>query len=159
MRWPSVCATGRPSRPRAFGLSATHDLSAPLRDACCRPAGEPCAFLAHKRLAHNNWTACRCPCRWPAATRPDLRPLPAEWLVPRTTRPRCALPGAQRMRRSFSRFCNSTRQRLSLNSVGAPPERGTHVLQEPRARGLLGGGGHDLRPRPVDLGGGHGAPP
>ena len=33
MRWPSVCATGRPSRPRAFGLSATHYLSAPLRDA------------------------------------------------------------------------------------------------------------------------------
>jgi hypothetical protein len=33
VRWPSVCATGRPSRPRAFGLSATHDLFAPLRDA------------------------------------------------------------------------------------------------------------------------------
>ena len=79
------------------------------------PAGEPCAhcrphgrFPAHKRLAHNDWTAyrhCRphgrCPCRWPAATRPDLRPLPAErlalpaaWPVPRAPRPRCALHGS-----------------------------------------------------------------
>ena len=46
------------------------------------------AYDAH-RPPTNNWTACRCPCRWPAATRPDLR-------LPRTTRPRCALHGAQR---------------------------------------------------------------
>ena len=58
-----------------------------------RPAGEPCTFPAHKRLAHNNCTTYRhcgphgpCPCRWPHATRPDLRPWPAEGRVPRTTR-------------------------------------------------------------------------
>ncbi len=30
---PLVCATGRPSLPRALDLGATHDLFAPLRDA------------------------------------------------------------------------------------------------------------------------------
>ena len=42
------------------------------------------AYDAH-RPPTNNWTACRCPCRWPAATRPDLR-------LPRTTRPRLRSP-------------------------------------------------------------------
>ena len=74
VRWPSVCATGRPSRPRAFGLSALFVPPLPLRHDRGHPAGEPCAFPAHKRLAHNNWTAYRCPCRWPAATRPDPTP-------------------------------------------------------------------------------------
>ena len=92
VRQLSVCATGRPSLPRALDLGATHDLFVPLRDACCRPVGEPCAFLAHNRLAHNNWTVCRGPCRQPAATYPDLRLL-------RTTRPRFA--GAQRMSPPF----------------------------------------------------------
>ena len=30
-------------------------------------------FWRTLRLARNNWTAYRCPCRWPAATCPDLR--------------------------------------------------------------------------------------
>ena len=35
----------------------------------------------------NNWTAYRCPCRWPTATRPDLR-------LPRAPRLRFAFPGS-----------------------------------------------------------------
>jgi len=57
----SVCAMGRPSRPRALDLGATHivgrmahDPYAQRRDACCRPAVEPSptgtTMLAHKVL-------------------------------------------------------------------------------------------------------------
>ena len=85
-----------PSRLRSLSALFVPPLPLPLRHGRGHPAGEPCASPAHKRLAHNNGTAyrhCRphgrCPCRWPAATRPDHR-------LPRTTRPRFALPGAQR---------------------------------------------------------------
>ena len=96
----SVCATRRPSRPCALDRGAAHYLSGPLRDACCRPVDELCAFPAYKRLVRNNWTACRCPCGRPAATRKDLRP-------PRTTRPCFALHGARRGGSRRTRFLRS----------------------------------------------------
>ncbi len=51
VRWPLVRAMGRPSHPRAFGLSALFVPPLPLRHGRGHPAGEPCAFPAHKRLA------------------------------------------------------------------------------------------------------------
>ena len=82
-----VHAIGLPSRHRILDLGA-QDLAGKHEMLSCRPAGEPRAFPARKRLVHNNGIGhaahnaarrhCRpngrCPCGWSPATRADLRP-------------------------------------------------------------------------------------
>ena len=94
---------GRPSLPRALKLGAAHDLSAPLRDAAAvlwlSRALIAARMAGFRRTTDRSpvgrgspiitWPACRCPCRWPAAT--------ARTYASRGLRaPRFALPGAQR---------------------------------------------------------------
>ena len=86
---PLVCATERPSLPRALALGATHDLSAPLRDAA--------AVLRSSRALF--WRTTGSPTitgRRVDVLAGGLRPPARTLRLPRTTRPRFALLGAQR---------------------------------------------------------------
>ena len=87
VRWPSVCAMGRPSRPRAFGLSATHDLFAPLRDAAA-------VLRASRALFWRTRGSPTITGRRIDVLAGGLRPPARTLRLPRAPRPRCALHGS-----------------------------------------------------------------
>ena len=104
-----------PSRLRSAQLTlwAAWPMISLRSDARCRgrPAAEPYALPAHKRFAHNNWTACRhCrphgwyPCKWLAATPPGPAPIAGRMAGPADYTP--SLRSVARSERDFTYFPN-----------------------------------------------------
>ena len=121
-----------------------------------RPADEPCAFPAHKRLAHNNWMACRCPCRWPAPRNeviqrrpPGLTP-PADYAPLLRSSWRSGLTGLGGLRAGFGRYRGDHIQAPDLrcgSDFSASSKPHVHHAAGDRHQGLRG-------PAPLDRGAG-----
>ncbi len=119
MRWPLVCATGCPSRLALSVSAPSLCLRSRFGTAAAILRASRALFRRTRGSPANNWTAYRCPGRWPTATCQDPTPpagfspsLRSPWLGraspgrhPIPTPDRAAFDNSPHDSRSFWRGC------------------------------------------------------